>query len=160
MSSFCICKSYSHCFSKNTCEFDIVLTRTVNILTTNEFVKLKMLWTTRPWWTHGPRLWAYAKAQISLLIHVVWSSIYCPSTESLDTTECMNGEHRPGWHIAHAEDDLNLCMLCMFEGMFCLRRPIWDEIRCSSVTYVPIVVCSDYKMVMWAGSKYNIWSLH
>ena len=34
MSSFCICKSYSHFFSKNTCELDIVLTRTVNILTT------------------------------------------------------------------------------------------------------------------------------
>ena len=40
MSSFC---------SKNTCELDIVLTRTVNILTTNELVKLKMLWTTGPW---------------------------------------------------------------------------------------------------------------
>ena len=35
MSSFCICKSYSHFFSKNNCELDIVLTRTVNILTTN-----------------------------------------------------------------------------------------------------------------------------
>ena len=30
-------------FQKNTCEFDIVLTRTVNILTTNELVKLKTL---------------------------------------------------------------------------------------------------------------------
>ena len=48
VSSFCICKSYSHFFSKNTCEFDTVLTRTVNILTTNEFVKLRMLWTTGP----------------------------------------------------------------------------------------------------------------
>ena len=37
--SFCICKSYSHFFSKNTCELDIVLTRTVNILTTNKLVK-------------------------------------------------------------------------------------------------------------------------
>ena len=32
-------------FSKNNCELDIVLTRTVNILTTNELVKLTMLWT-------------------------------------------------------------------------------------------------------------------
>ena len=46
MSSFC--KSYSHFFSKNTCELDIVLTRTVNILTTNELVKLTILWTTGP----------------------------------------------------------------------------------------------------------------
>ena len=43
VSSFCICKSYSHFFSKNTCELDIVLTRTVNILTTNKLVKLMML---------------------------------------------------------------------------------------------------------------------
>ena len=34
---------YSHLFSKNTYELDIVLTRTVNILTTNERVKLTML---------------------------------------------------------------------------------------------------------------------
>ena len=39
---------YSHFFSKNTCESDIVLTRTVNILTINEFVKLMMLRTTGP----------------------------------------------------------------------------------------------------------------
>ena len=35
-------------FSKHTCELDIVLTRTVNILTTNEPVKLMMLWSTGP----------------------------------------------------------------------------------------------------------------
>ena len=43
VSSFCICKSYSHFFSKNTCELDIVLTGTVNILTINELVKITML---------------------------------------------------------------------------------------------------------------------
>ena len=36
-------------FSKNTCEFGTVVTRTDNILTTNEFVKLMMLWTTGSW---------------------------------------------------------------------------------------------------------------
>ena len=36
-------------FSKNICELGIVLTRTVKILTTNELVKLTMLWTTGPW---------------------------------------------------------------------------------------------------------------
>ena len=30
-------------FSKNTCELDIVLIRSVNILTTNELIKLKIL---------------------------------------------------------------------------------------------------------------------
>ena len=44
VSSFC----YSHFFSKNTCELDIVFTRTVKILTTNELVKLTTLWTTGP----------------------------------------------------------------------------------------------------------------
>ena len=35
-------------FSKNTCELDTVLTRTVNILTIYELVKLTILWTTGP----------------------------------------------------------------------------------------------------------------
>ena len=43
VSSFCICKSYSHIFQQKYCELDILLTRTVNILTTNELVKLMML---------------------------------------------------------------------------------------------------------------------
>ena len=45
---FAHCKSYSHFFSKNTCELDIILIRTVNILTTNKLVKLTMLWTAGP----------------------------------------------------------------------------------------------------------------
>ena len=43
VSSFCICKSDSHFVSKNTCELNTVLTRTFNILTTNELVRLLML---------------------------------------------------------------------------------------------------------------------
>ena len=40
----------THIFvSKNTCELDIVLTRIVNILSTNEHVKLTTLWTTGTW---------------------------------------------------------------------------------------------------------------
>ena len=37
-------------FSKNTCELDIVVTRTFNILTTNELFKL---WKTGPWNTNA-----------------------------------------------------------------------------------------------------------
>ena len=44
-----VSRSYSHFFSKNTCELNIVLSRTVNILTTNELIKLMMLWTIGPW---------------------------------------------------------------------------------------------------------------
>ena len=43
MCSFCICKSYTHFSSKNTFELYIVLTRTVNILTTNKLVRLIIL---------------------------------------------------------------------------------------------------------------------
>ena len=32
----------SHFFSKKTCELDVILTRKVNILTTNELVKLTL----------------------------------------------------------------------------------------------------------------------
>ena len=46
--NICICKSYSYFFSKNTCDLDSVLSRTVKVLTTNELVKLTMLWTTEP----------------------------------------------------------------------------------------------------------------
>ena len=36
--------SSTHSFNKNTCELVTVLTRTGNILTTNELVKLTMFW--------------------------------------------------------------------------------------------------------------------
>ena len=42
----------------------------------------------------------------------------CPLTESLDTTECMNGEQRPGRYIEHAQDDLNLHNTYVREGTF------------------------------------------
>ena len=42
----------THIFSaKNMCELDIVLTRTVNILTTDKLFKLMMLWTIGPWFS-------------------------------------------------------------------------------------------------------------
>ena len=36
----------------------------------------------------------------------------------MNTTECMNGEQGPRWYFAHVQDDLNLHILCMFEGTF------------------------------------------
>ena len=32
----------------------------------------------------------------------------------------MNGGQRPVWYFAHVQDDLNLGILCMFEGTFSL----------------------------------------
>ena len=62
------CKSYSHFFSKNACELDVVLTRTVNILTTNKLVKLTTLWTTGPWCDKPKCVFGHmqtAKSQVS-----------------------------------------------------------------------------------------------
>ena len=52
--AFAFAKIFS---AKHAYELDIVLTRTVNILTTNELVKLMMLWTTGPWRSCGS--WAF-----------------------------------------------------------------------------------------------------
>ena len=41
--AFAFAKAIYIFFSKNTCELDIVLARIVNVLTTNELVKLTML---------------------------------------------------------------------------------------------------------------------
>ena len=46
----------------------------------------------------------------------------CPLSELLDTIECMNGEQRPGWYMAHALDDWNpqmspmICTICNSVG--------------------------------------------
>ena len=78
VSSFCICKSYSHIFSKNTCELDIVLTKTVNIFTTNKFVKLTILWTTGPWMTLSTCLrWSESARSVYLRRHIfTWRCPY------------------------------------------------------------------------------------
>ena len=42
----------------------------------------------------------------------------CPLIESLNTTECMNGQQRPGCDFAHVQDDVNPYILRMIEDMF------------------------------------------
>ena len=60
-----------------------------------------------------------AKTQSSLRIHAVDQGLHCPLKESLDTTECWNGEQRLGQYLAQAQD-LNLRIFCMFEDPFSL----------------------------------------
>ena len=43
-----------------------------------------------------------------------------PLAESLASKECVNGEQTPRRYFAHVLDDLNLRILCMFEGIFSL----------------------------------------
>ena len=52
------------------------------------------------------QVYADSEAQINLHIRTVWSGD-CPLAESLDTTECMNGEQTPGLYLTHAQDDAN-----------------------------------------------------
>ena len=49
--------------------------------------------------------------------------LHCPLTESLDTTECMNGKQRAGWYFEHGQDDLNLCIFHMFKRTILLDVP-------------------------------------
>ena len=42
--------------------------------------------------------------------------LHSPLAETFDGTEYMNGEQRPEWYFTHAQDDLNLRILRMFEG--------------------------------------------
>ena len=46
--------------------------------------------------------------------------LHCMLTESLDTTECMDGEQDLPGTCVYAQDDLNLSILCMLEGTFSL----------------------------------------
>ena len=77
------------CFQQKYCELDIILTRAVNILTTNELVKLTMLWTTRrkrTFWHVQP-----TKTQISLLILAdaqLDQCLRCPYEETLHLWLC------------------------------------------------------------------------
>ena len=74
VSSFYICKSYSHLFSaKNTCELAIVLTRTVNILITNKHVKLTMLSTTGPWKTS---YWYSSEVHLLNTLDVIFNTFW------------------------------------------------------------------------------------
>ena len=65
-------------------------------------------------WGHQWSTQACASAQFDQGLH-------CPLTETLDTTECMNREQRPGWYFAHAQVYLNMRILRMFEGTFSLN---------------------------------------
>ena len=61
------------------------------------------------------------------------SDLHCPLTESFDTTDCMNGEQRPGWYFAHAHDDL-ICALCAWlKTRFRLMRAICSSLSVRSL---------------------------
>ena len=62
-----------------------------------------------------------AKAQISLRIRAVWSGPSLSANRIIGYYRMMDGEQRPGCYFAHAQDDMNLRILRMFEGTFSLN---------------------------------------
>ena len=51
--------------------------------------------------------------------------LHCPLIESLGTTEGINGEQRPGWYFAHAQNDLN-ARFAHVRRHFCAWRGPYD----------------------------------
>ena len=53
-----------------------------------------------------------------------WASVqsdqglHCPLTESLDTTKMYEWRAKARCYLVHPQNDLNLCILRMFEGIF------------------------------------------
>ena len=61
----------------------------------------------------------------------------CPLTEALDITESMNNEQRPGWYLAHAQDDLHPFILRMLKGTFSLGvAHMINSSICSNLVFV------------------------
>ena len=92
-----------------------LLFRTINLCYVNGVYIISWDGTT---WKY---LWAYVDSEVpDQPAH--WrksdQDLHCLLSESLDATECMNGEQRPRWYLEHAQDDLNLCILCMLEDTF------------------------------------------
>ena len=64
----------------------------------------RFYWGCTMWKNVFGHMWT-AKGQISLLFHAVWSGPACLLTDSLDTTECINGDQVPRWDFEHAFDE-------------------------------------------------------
>ena len=73
--------------------------------------------------------------------------LHCPWTESLDTTECMNGEQRLGWYFAHAQNDLNLSILLMLLccELYCkLKQRCCNSYRLMNTHYYCLINCFHF----------------
>ena len=126
--AFAFAKATHIFFSKNSCELNTVLPRTVNILTTNELIKLMMLWTTGPW----PATWENILSDmctqgrlISLCIHAVWS-VFIFGMKKL----CILGY--PKCSLEDSDQTMQMCRLILiFAGHTCPQECFW---HCGSIS--------------------------
>ena len=127
--AFAKSKSYSHFFSKYTCELDIVLTGTVDILTTYGLVKLKMLWKT----------WPYCKNKIRTLFGDFW----IPKDAKISS--------RRRWRFwldcADAQADLSHCWTNMFESAFSQVVPYFCSVKNRPRSYKTFLCSTQLSMI-------------
>ena len=84
-------------------------------------------------------------------------ALQCPPTESVDTTESMNGEQMPGQYFAHAQDDLNLRILRMFEGTFLLDAAnIVLILFCSNPSGLPAGTWRKYNVTSTSMHRHDV----
>ena len=80
--------------------------------------------------------------------------LHSPLTESLDTAECMNEEQRPEWYVVHAQDFLNLRILCTFGGTLSLDAAHINPMLTHKKTNRELRISGLYSLCF--GNKHNI----
>ena len=86
-------------------------------------------------------------------------------TESVDVTECMNGEQRPRWCFTHVRNDRNLCILCMYEGTFLLdmahtlTHSRLNKLSNTIYWYSPFSILGMSGYIMYIFLKKNDWAI-
>ena len=96
------------------------------------------------------------KAQISAQSD---QGLHCLLTESLDTAKWMSREQRPGWYFGHAQDDLNLHILRMFEDTFSLdsAEVMLEGLLGTCSTFTVVTILTWYVMVLLQYSLGMLW---
>ena len=75
---------------------------------------------------------------------------HCSLTESLDITECMNGDQMPGWGLGQAQDNVHPHILRMLEGTLSLDEAqyVITPLDKRSITWLYCII--------WAASSENV----
>ena len=116
-------------FSKNTCESAIALTRTVNILTTNELIKLTMLWTTGPCLvvSHESKLYHFNE-RIIMRCHNISINGLIRKMSQRTTKPTLRLVRPDSDQSAHpCDSDQSLLIACAFYSIWAIQRGIKEN---------------------------------
>ena len=92
--AFAFAKATHIFFSKNTYDLDIVLMRTVNILTTNELIELTMLWKTGPWWFVVLHFFQHYSSHTEMMEGQYWNAL-CNKVHTIMSWILLSAEFEP-----------------------------------------------------------------